>query len=64
MATWNLFVNEKYGTAINLFADVCLVTWPLSENEAVGDLVMIETSLLLSCKFLLIIFSRLHCKIG
>ena len=25
---------------------VCLVAWPLNENEAVGDLVLIETSLL------------------
>ena len=39
---------------INLFKVVCLVTWPLNESEAVGDLVMIETSLLLLCKFLLI----------
>ena len=39
---------------IDLFAIVCLVTWPLNESEAGGDLVMIETSLLLLCKFLLI----------
>ena len=33
---------------------VCLVAWPLNENEAGGDLVLIETSLLFLCKFLLI----------
>ena len=32
---------------------VCLVTWPLNESEAGGDLVMIETSLLSLCKYLL-----------
>ena len=35
------------------FTVVCLVAWPLNENEAAGDLVLIETSMLL-CKFLLI----------
>ena len=39
---------------IDLFTVVCLVTWPLNESEAGGDLVMIETLLLLLCKFLLI----------
>ena len=32
----------------------CLVTWPLNESEAGGDLVMIGISLLLLCKFILI----------
>ena len=39
---------------IDLFKVVCLFTWPLNESEAGGDLVMIETSLFLLCKFLLI----------
>ena len=39
---------------INLFLVVCLVAWSLRENEAEGDLVLIETSLLFSCKLLLI----------
>ena len=39
---------------IDLFTVVCLFTWPLNESEAGGDLVMIETSLFLLCKFLLI----------
>ena len=30
------------------FTVVCLVAWPLNESEAVGDLNMTETSLLLS----------------
>ena len=41
-------------TRIGLFTVVCLVTWPLNESEVGGDLIMIETSLLLLCKFLLI----------
>ena len=36
------------------FTVVCLVAWPLNESEAGVDLVFIETSLLLLCKFLLI----------
>ena len=40
--------------ARDLFTAVCLVTSPLNESEAGGDLVMIETSLLLLCKFLII----------
>ena len=34
---------------------MCLVEWPLNESEAGVDLVLVETSLLLLCKFLLII---------
>ena len=33
---------------------MCLVTWPLNESEAGVDLVLIETSRLFVCKFLLI----------
>ena len=36
------------------FRVVCLVAWPSSESEAGVDLVLIETSLLLLYKFLLI----------
>jgi len=36
------------------FAVVCLVSWPLNENEAAVDLVLIETSLLVLFKFVLI----------
>ena len=39
---------------IDHFTVVCLVAWPLNESEAGGDLVLIETSLLFLCKFLLI----------
>ena len=42
------------GQPIDHFTVVCLVAWPLNENEAGGDLVLIETSLLFICKFLLI----------
>ena len=37
------------------FIVMCLVAWPLNESEAEVDLVLIETSLLFLCKFLLII---------
>ena len=39
---------------IDHFAVVCFVAWPLNESEAGVDLFLIETSLLLLCKFLLI----------
>ena len=39
---------------IDHFTVVCLVALPLNESEAGVDLVLIETSLLLLCKFLLI----------
>ena len=31
---------------------MCLVAWPLNESKPGVDLVLIETSLLFSCKFL------------
>ena len=34
---------------IDLFTVVYLVAWPLNENEAGGDLVLIKTSLFLLC---------------
>ena len=40
--------------AIGHFTVVCLVAWPLNESEAGVHLVLIETSLLFLCKFLLI----------
>ena len=46
-----ILVNDNI---IHLFTIVCLVTWPLNESEAGSDLVMMETSLLVLCKFLLI----------
>ena len=36
------------------FIVVCLVAWPLNESDAGVDLILIETSLLFLCKFLLI----------
>ena len=42
------------GQPIDHFTVVCLVAWPLNENEAGGDLVLTETSLLFVCKLLLI----------
>ena len=39
---------------IEHFTVVCLVAWSLNESEAGVDLVLIETSLLFLCKFLLI----------
>ena len=37
-------------SAIDHFTVVCLVTWRLNGNEAKGDLVLIQTSLLFLCK--------------
>ena len=37
-------------SAIDHFTVVCLETWPLNGNEAKGDLVLIQTSLLFLCK--------------
>ena len=39
---------------IDHFTVMCLVAWPLNESEAGVDLVLIETLLLFTCKFLLI----------
>ena len=36
--------------SVHHFTVVCLVTWPLNGNKAAGDLVSIQTSLLLLCK--------------
>ena len=36
--------------SIGHFTVVCLVTWPLSGSEAGGDLVLIQTLLLFTCK--------------
>lgn len=35
---------------IGHFTVVCTVAWPLNDSEAGGDLVLIQTSLLLLCK--------------
>ena len=35
---------------IGHFTVVCLVTWPLGGSEAGGDLVLIQTLLLFTCK--------------
>jgi len=36
--------------SIDHFTVVCSVTWPLNGSEAGGDVVLIKTSLILSCK--------------
>ena len=46
--------NTGIHISIVHFTVVCVVTWPMNESEAGVDLVLIETSLLLLCKFLLI----------
>ena len=47
-------LHNKLVSLIDHFTVVCLVAWPLNESEAGVDLVLIETLLLLLCKFLLI----------
>ena len=44
---WLTFRNHD---VIGHFTVVCLVTWPLSGSEAGGDLVLIQTLLLFTCK--------------
>ena len=46
-ATSSLF-DDSFG--IDHFTVVCFVSWPLNENEAGGDPVLIEIALLLLCK--------------
>ena len=41
---------RKRAAGIGHFTVVCLVTWPLSGSEAGGDLVLIQTLLLFTCK--------------
>ena len=49
-----LVMWEVAAFLIDHFSFVCLVVWHLNESEARVDLVLIETSLLFLCKFLLI----------
>ena len=46
--------DKNKNNAKDYLTVVCLVAWPLNESEAGVDLVLIETSLLFICKFLLI----------
>ena len=48
------YVVAGHSRATDNFTVVCLVAWSLNESEARVDLVLIETSLFLLCKFLLI----------
>ena len=60
--SWEHFENDQLlesnlNDVLNrplIFTVVSLVAWPLNENEAGSDLVLIETSLLFLCKFALI----------
>ena len=48
---WAWAVNCEFKAfSIDHFTVVFLVTWPLNGNEAGGDLVLIQTLLLLLCK--------------
>ena len=40
--------------SMDYFTVVCLIAWPLNESEAGVDVVLIQTSLLFLCRFLLI----------
>ena len=48
------FYQTNLERSVDHFTVVCLVAWPLNENEAGDDRVLIETSLLFLCKLLLI----------
>ena len=47
----NLCRNSCILWSIDHFTVVCSVTWPLNDSEAGVDLVLIQISLLLSCKY-------------
>ena len=44
------YINLHARVRIGHFTVVFFVTWPLSESEAVGNLVLIQTLLLFTCK--------------
>ena len=51
------YVKEMYFKCVRRadhFTVVNVVAWPLNENEAGGDLVLVETSLIFLCKLFLI----------
>ena len=58
MEDHNKMISQLVATLIDYFTVVCLVAWPLNESEAGVDLVLIETSLLFLCEFLLISMRR------
>ena len=47
---YNLFQGDKFKIGVGHFTVFCSVTWPMNDQEAAGDLVLIQTSLLLSGK--------------
>ena len=46
----NNLTEAKIAERIDHFTVACSVAWPLNGSEAGGDLVLIQTSLLLLCK--------------
>ena len=46
--------NESNAYRIGHFTVVCLVTWLMNASEVGGDLALIQTSLLFSCKYQLV----------
>ena len=48
---------------IGHFTVVYSVTWPMNGSEAAGDLVLIQTSLFLSCVVVMLTSLHLHKKI-
>ena len=50
-------MNVFVFTAIDHFTNVYSMTWPLSGSEAEGDLVSIQTSLLLLCKLVVLMLT-------
>ena len=47
---WGLPQGVAVGI-IDHFTVACSVTWPLNGSKATGDLALIETSLVFSCKY-------------
>ena len=55
---WKVCRRLNLENAIGDFTVVCLVTWPRIENEAWGDLVLIQTSLFFICRCKLVSIRR------
>ena len=55
-------VDGKRPQSIDHFTVVCSMTWPSNSSEAGGDLVLIQNSLLLMCKWIHSYFDNVMTK--
>ena len=55
--------STQWTNILDHFTVVCSVTWPLNGSEAGGDLALIQTFLLLSCKCTSLALEQLYQNI-